>query len=75
MILRPHSIAAEVFGREAVRRALNAWFDESRGPVQLVGALYVFELYHRDVGAALREARLDAVTAPRAASPAPIPQC
>jgi hypothetical protein len=35
---------------------LSAWLDEQRGPAQVIGALYVWESYHRGLHAHLRQA-------------------
>jgi hypothetical protein len=66
-ILRPDSLSAEIFGRERLEAAVRAFFDRGIGPVQFVGALYVFEASHRDLAAHLRAAaRAAETTAPRA---------
>jgi asparagine synthase (glutamine-hydrolysing) len=36
---------------------VGAWFDRGEGPTQVIGALYVFERYQRDLPAHLRRAR------------------
>jgi hypothetical protein len=46
MILRTGSISAEVFGRQALTTFVEDWFRGGPGPVQTIGALYVFEHYH-----------------------------
>jgi hypothetical protein len=55
-ILRPGSISAGIFGRERVRDAVADWFDRLAAPTQVIGALFAFEAYHRDLGRTLREA-------------------
>lgn len=54
-VLRPGALAVEVFGREAVAQVLSDWFTRGAAPAQAVGALYVYEVYHRDLGAFLTE--------------------
>jgi hypothetical protein len=56
-ILRNGSLSCDLFGREAVASVLRDWFDRLEGPTQVIGALYVFESYHRDLGATLDAAR------------------
>jgi hypothetical protein len=56
VILRPGALGAEILGREAVSRWVSSWLDHAGGPVQVMGALYVFEAYHRDLAAHLRAA-------------------
>ena len=58
-ILRPGSLSCEVLGRDAVRSVVSDWFDRLAAPTQVIGALYVFEAYHRDLAAHLRAARAD----------------
>jgi asparagine synthetase B (glutamine-hydrolysing) len=53
-ILRRGSISAEIFGRAALSSFLDGWFARSDGPVQTVGALYVFEHYHQHLSATVR---------------------
>jgi hypothetical protein len=55
-ILRQGSLSAEIFGRPSLAAAVRDFFDRARGPVQVVGALYAFEAYHRDLPAHLRAA-------------------
>jgi hypothetical protein len=45
-----------VFGRQAVTSVVRDWFERHHGPTQVIGALYVFESYHRDLAATLRAA-------------------
>jgi hypothetical protein len=56
-ILRPASLACEILGREAVTQVVSDWFDRLAAPTQVIGALYVYEAYHRDLPAHLRMAR------------------
>ena len=56
-ILQRGSLSCEVFGREAVTAVVRDWFDRLQGATQVIGALYVFETYHRDLGATLNAAR------------------
>jgi asparagine synthase (glutamine-hydrolysing) len=58
VVLRDGSVSADVFGRDALQAVLGDWFDGANGPVQVVGALYTFEAYHRDLPAHLRAAAL-----------------
>jgi hypothetical protein len=60
-ILRADSIAAAVFGRDALSRLIEDWRTRAAAPVQAIGALYCYECYHRDLAAHLRAA-LNAVT-------------
>lgn len=59
-IMRPDSIACQIFGRAAVAALLDGWRREGSAPTQVIGALYVYELYHRDLAASLRQARSNA---------------
>lgn len=56
-ILQTGSLSCEVFGRQAVTAVVRGWFDRLQGPTQVIGALYVFESYHRDLGATLHAAQ------------------
>ena len=47
----------DVFGREAVGSTLRQFFDEHSVAVQTVGALFVFEHYHRALASFLADAR------------------
>ena len=49
VILAPGSVPCEILGRDAVTTAVEDWFDRGIGPVQVIAALYVFEVYHRDL--------------------------
>jgi hypothetical protein len=57
VVLRDDSLCCEAFGRPLVRKMLTDWFDRAEGPSQVIGALYVFELYHRDLASSLLAAR------------------
>ena len=56
-ILRPGSLVCEILGREAVTKVVSDWFDRLAAPTQVIGALYVYEAYHRDLSSHLRLAR------------------
>ena len=56
-ILRHGSISCDVFGRARVVQTLRDFFDRRACPVQVIGALYVFERYHQSLGASLAAAR------------------
>ncbi len=56
-VLRSDALCCAILDREAVRSVLEAWFDGGRAPDQVIGALYVYESYHRGLGAHLRAAR------------------
>ena len=56
-ILRIGSLSCEAFGREAVRSTLKQFFDERSVAAQTVGALFVFEHYHRALASFLAAAR------------------
>jgi hypothetical protein len=49
MILRQGSLSCEIFGRDSVVAVVSDWFDRLAAPTQVVGALYVYEAYHRDL--------------------------
>ncbi|MFQ5667561.1 MAG: hypothetical protein ACE5I7_14210, partial [Candidatus Binatia bacterium] len=55
-ILRPGSLCCEILGREQVTSVVRAWFDRAAAPAQVIGALYIYETYHRDLPAHLRAA-------------------
>ena len=57
VVLRNGSLCCGRFGRPLVQKVLTDWFDRSAGPSQVIGALYVFELYHRDLAESLHAAR------------------
>jgi asparagine synthetase B (glutamine-hydrolysing) len=56
-ILRNGSISCDIFGRARVESTLRDFFDRGAGPVQVVGALYVFEHYHRSLANSLLNAK------------------
>jgi asparagine synthase (glutamine-hydrolysing) len=56
-ILRRGSISCDVFGRARVAQTLRDFFDRRACPVQVIGALYVFERYHQSLAASLAAAR------------------
>jgi hypothetical protein len=56
-ILRPGAIGAEVFGRAQVTELLNSWKSTGSAPAQVIGALYVYETYHAQLGRHLLDAR------------------
>jgi hypothetical protein len=56
-ILGPSSLCCEILERSKVGSLLRAWFEEGKAPGQVIGALYVYERYHRDLGAHLAAAR------------------
>ena len=56
MILGRDSLLVDIFGRDALARTLEDWFDRGLGPVQVVGALYTYEAYHRGLSAHLMNA-------------------
>lgn len=57
MILRQGSLSCEIFGRESVVAVVSDWFDRLAVPTQVIGALYVYEAYHRDLVLHLGDAR------------------
>ena len=67
-IRRPGALAHGIWGEAAVGAVLDDWERAAEAPAQVIGALYVFEQYHRGLGAALSACR--AFTAPDAS---PIP--
>ena len=56
-ILRPGSLCGEIFGRDRVKAVVADWFERAAAPTQVIGALYVYESYHRDLAASLHAAR------------------
>jgi hypothetical protein len=56
-VLRPGSVAVDLWGRATVQSVLDGYLSRASCPTQVVGALYVFEAYHRDLARHLREAR------------------
>lgn len=59
-VLRAGALGCEILGREQVSRWVSEWMERASGPVQVMGALYVFEVYHRDLAARLRAAATEA---------------
>jgi hypothetical protein len=55
-ILKPESLAASVLGREALSALLARWVAAAAAPAQVIGALYVFDVYHAGLERHLREA-------------------
>jgi hypothetical protein len=55
-ILRPDSISCEVFGRARLAQTVRDFFDHAASPVQVIGALYVFEYYHQHLAQSLANA-------------------
>lgn len=56
-ILRPGALCADILGRQAVQAVVTDWFERAAAPTQVIGALYVYEAYHRDLPTHLRRAR------------------
>jgi hypothetical protein len=56
-ILRQDSLCCDILGRETVTMVVKDWFDRLAAPTQVIGALYVYEVYHRDLAAQLRAVR------------------
>jgi len=56
-IRRPGALCREILGGTAVDAVLTDWFERGAAPAQVVGALYVYEAYHRDLGATIAAAR------------------
>jgi len=54
VIFRRESICCDLFGRKTVQALTDAWFEQGAAPTQVIGALYTYEVYHRDIGAWLR---------------------
>jgi len=59
-ILRNGSISCDVFGRARVESTLREFFEHAAGPVQVIGALYVFEHYHQSLANSLVRAKAQA---------------
>jgi asparagine synthase (glutamine-hydrolysing) len=57
VILRNGSVSCDVFGRTRVTDVVRRFFAASDAPVQVIGAMYVFERYHQTLGASLAAAR------------------
>jgi len=56
-ILRNGSLTCDIFGRARVASTLRDFFDRGAGPVQVIGALYVFEHYHQVLANSLLRAK------------------
>ena len=56
LVDRKDSVCSQILGDDAVHGLLSRWRETARAPTQVVGALYVFEMYHRDLAAALARA-------------------
>ena len=59
-ILRADALCAGVFGRDRVAQLVGTWTATGAAPAQVVGALYVFETYHRELGRTLAAAAAQA---------------
>jgi hypothetical protein len=59
-ILGHGSLCCEILDRAKVTDLVQAWFRNGRAPDQAIGALYVYESYHRDLAGHLRAARVSA---------------
>jgi hypothetical protein len=62
-ILAPDSIVADVFGRTRLADTLTDYFERDAAPTQVIGALFVFEHYHRTLGDAVRRWRAEGSSA------------
>lgn len=60
-ILGDGSLCCEILERPKVTELVRAWFQNGSAPDQVIGALYVYERYHRDLTAHLRAARVNPV--------------
>jgi hypothetical protein len=56
LILRPGSLCCDILGRDRVTDLIRVWKDTAAAPAQVVGALYVYEAYHRDLPGVLARA-------------------
>ncbi len=56
-ILGDGSLCCEILERRKVASLVRAWFENGGAPDQVIGALYVYERYHRDLGSHLLAAR------------------
>ena len=54
-ILRRDSLCCEILGRTRVESLLDPWVASAAAPAQAVGALYVYETYHRDLASSLAD--------------------
>jgi hypothetical protein len=55
-ILRRGSLPLEIFGSAALRSLVARWRESAAAPAQVIGALYVFETYHAELGRTLADA-------------------
>ena len=58
-IMRPGSLCCQIFGREVIASLLKEWFEFANAPIQVIGALYVYEAYFRDLSSHLSAARIE----------------
>jgi asparagine synthetase B (glutamine-hydrolysing) len=58
-ILRSDSIVGQVFGRPALADTLGDYFERDAAPTQVIGALFVFEHYHRTLSDSIRQWRAE----------------
>jgi asparagine synthase (glutamine-hydrolysing) len=63
-ILRPGSLCCEILGRQPVAATLSEFFSTGAAPVQVVGAMFVYERYHQTVSGFLAEAHAKATEMP-----------
>ncbi len=63
-ILRRGSLCCDILGREPVTALTEQWKTSAAAPAQIVGALYVYEQYHRDLPATLAASRASASLTP-----------
>jgi hypothetical protein len=56
-ILRRDSLCCEILGRARVDDVVRPWIATAAAPAQVIGALYVYETYHRDLAQSLKPAR------------------
>jgi asparagine synthase (glutamine-hydrolysing) len=56
-VLKPDGLAVGVFGRERLSALMARWVATAAAPAQVIGALYVFEMYHAGLGRYLQDAR------------------
>jgi len=55
-ILSPDALCVGVFDRARIVQLINAWTSKGAAPAQVIGALYVFETYHRGLQQTLADA-------------------
>ena len=60
-VLAPGSLPCEILGRERVADTVRAFFAAGAAPVQVIGAMFVYEYYHRHLASAVAAARQHAV--------------